>query len=195
MDSPPRTAKDPGAGFMLALIFPGLGHLYAGRWFGFVAFLAIELLLVQTEDYTLLGLIHLFQAFAAAGAVRKWNQTHVPATDVAIPPPPPATRRAAPPRPAPAPPAPPPAPEPPPPSTPLDAEGFLAEIQTAWKEHRSGGDGARHFADRKWRAIRRVQVTDREEADALVAAANELASGGVLTSEEVAMLARQAGVR
>ena len=87
------------------------------------------------------------------------------------------------------------APEPPPPTTPLDAEGFLEEIQAAWTQHRSGGEGARHFADRKWRAIRRVKVTERDEADALVAAANELAAGGVLTSEEVAMLARQAGVR
>lgn len=195
MEPPPPTAKDPGAGFVLALVFPGLGHLYAGRGAAFAVFLAIELFLFQADEHLLLGMVHLFQAIAAAGAVKNWNRAHIPATDVSIPPPPPATRRAAAPRAAPPPPAPPAAPEPPPPTTPLDAEGFLEEIQAAWTQHRSGGEGARHFADRKWRAIRRVKVTERDEADALVAAANELAAGGVLTSEEVAMLARQAGVR
>jgi len=36
-----KAAKSPTTAFILALIFPGLGHLYVGRFFLFLVFLAM----------------------------------------------------------------------------------------------------------------------------------------------------------
>jgi len=193
MEAPKPSVKDPVIGVVLSLFMPGLGHLYAGRVGSFVAFLAIEMWLLSSEFVAGLVVVHFFQAIAAGGAVKHWNQAQAAglAMDVAVPPPPPAgagrAREPAAPRAAPTPP-----PPPPPPARTLVALGpeeFLEEIQAAWREHRSSHATARQFADRKWRAIRAVRVEHREDGEALVAAARELSAAGVMTSEEIGQLA------
>ena len=192
METPKQGAKDPVIAVGLSLVVPGLGHLYAGRVGSFVVFLAIELWLLSRGFIGGLVVIHLFQAIAAAGAVKQWNARHAVGVglDVPVPPPPPAGAGRA--RPAVAPSATLIASTPPPPPPPkrlvLDADAFLEEMQAAWREHRSSHATAREFADRKWRAIRAVRVENREEGEALVAAARELSEAGVMTSEEIGQL-------
>jgi hypothetical protein len=193
METQNQSAKDPAVGVGLSLFVPGLGHLYAGRIAPFVSFLVIESWLLSESYYGLFATVHLFQAIAAGGAVKQWNQRRQTglAMDVPVPPPPPPgagrARAAAVARAAPTPVPPTPAPTP----TPLvlSPEAFLEEIQAAWREHRSSHATARQFADRKWRAIRAVRVEHREDGEALVAAARELSSAGVMTSEEIGQLA------
>jgi TM2 domain-containing membrane protein YozV len=195
MDTPKSGAKDPAIAVGLSLLCPGLGHLYAGRIGSFVLFLAAELWLFTAEFIAGLVVVHVFQAVAAGGAAKLWNARHAAsaAIDVAVPPPPPAGAGRA--RPAVVPTAtlvsttPPPPPPPPPARLVLDADSFLEEMQTCWREHRSGHATAREFADRKWRAIRAVRVESREEGEALVTAARELSEAGVMTSEEIGQLA------
>jgi hypothetical protein len=194
MESPKQVAKDPAVGVVLSLFIPGLGHLYAGRAAPFVGFLVSESWLFSERHYVLFAVVHLFQAIAAGGAVKHWNQAQAGlGMDVPVPPPPPpgtgraraaAAARAAQP-------VVPPTPAPSPVQAPLvlTPDDFLEEIQAAWREHRSSRATARQFADRKWRAIRAVRVEHREDGEALVAAARELSSAGVLTSEEIGQLA------
>lgn len=196
MDARRSNQRDPAIGVVLSLFCPGLGHLYAGNGITFVTFLGIEIWLLSRGLYWVLIPLHLFQAISAGGAVKQWNSRHGEVTGGADIPPPPAAgtgRRArtdeAPADPPPLPVR--PAPPPPPPQAPapsLDADAFFAELQAAWAEYRSSGSSARHFADRKWRAIRSVRVEGRDEGEALVAAAQELAEAGVLTSEEIGQL-------
>jgi hypothetical protein len=195
METQNQGAKDPVVGVVLSLFMPGLGHLYAGRLASFVVFLAIESWLVSESELGWCAAIHVFQAIAAGGAVKQWNQRRQAglATNVPIPPPPPAGsgRQRGFPKSWPTsvvPPTPAPAPVQPPPLV-LGPDAFLAEIQAAWREHRSGHATARQFADRKWRAIRVVRVEHREDGAALVAAARELSAAGVMTSEEIGQLA------
>jgi TM2 domain-containing membrane protein YozV len=193
METPNQGAKDPAVGTALSLFMPGLGHLYAGRIGSFVAFLVIETWLVSESNYVLFLIVHVFQAIAAGGAVKQWNQRQQAglAMNVPVPPPPPAgtgrARAAATVRVTP--PAVPPAPTPARAPLVLSPDSFLEEIQAAWREHRSSHATARQFADRKWRAIRSVHVDHREDGEALVAAARELSAAGVLTSEEIGQLA------
>lgn len=185
MQEPKLTAKDPSIGVGLAFLFPGLGHLYAGKPGTFAVFLAVEIWLLVSGRLVALAVVHVFQAVAAGGAVKLWNQTFAPTGGVDVPPPPPASREVRTPSPPPPEPA---APPPPPAMAPLDAEAFLSELQSSWREHRAGELTAREFADRKWRAIRALAADDADEADAVVAAARELAASGVLTSEEIGQL-------
>lgn len=198
MDARRPSPRDPTIGVGLSLICPGLGHLYAGKALTFVVFLGLELWLFANGHVWYLLPLHAFQAIAAGGAVKQWNSRNVPMELADVPPPPAAgtARRA---RSDDAPAAPPgprrPASEPPdlPPPVPsaatLDADALFVELQTAWSEYRAGAITARQFADRKWRAIRAVRVEGRPEGEALVAAAQELAHAGVLTSEEIGQLA------
>jgi TM2 domain-containing membrane protein YozV len=190
------SAKDPAIASVLAVFVPGLGHLYAGKPGAFVVFLVLGLWLASAGHWLAFAAVHLFQIVAAGGAAKMWNQQHGFVGGVAVPPPPPATRRSEAPQPAAPPPPPPPleraaAVQSPPGA--FDAAEFLEELQTAWREHRQGARSAREFADRKWRAIRGVRVDGPEEGEALVLAAKELASEGVLTSEEVEQLQRRVG--
>jgi hypothetical protein len=187
--------RDPGLAFGLSLLFPGLGHLYAGKFVNFLTFAAAEFFLFTRDLWLPLAGLHLFQAIAAAGAAKQHNAQRAAAAVLDIPPPPPpGQRRTSPaeaePPPVPVRPARGPAPPPPPPATlpPLTADAFLEDLQEAWRDHRAGTLTARQFADRKWSAIGRVAVEDRDDADALVAAAEELGRAGVLTSEEVGRL-------
>jgi hypothetical protein len=182
-------AKDPSIGAVLSLFFPGLGHLYAGNVRGFVAFLLLELWLFNMDVWPALVAVHIFQSVAAAGAVKMWNRERVPAAGVDVPPPPRAgaNRVAARSRPDPVP-APPP---PPPAAAELGPDDFLGELQASWRDHRASSITARQFADRKWRAIRALRVEHREDGEALVAAARDLAAAGVLTSEEIGQLESQ----
>lgn len=185
-----QATKDPAVGAILSLAFPGLGHLYAGNGRGFVGFLLLEVFLLTQEVWFVFLLVHLFQSVAAAGAVKMWNKERAAAAGVDVPPPPPAraNRPAARARPV-AEEAPPPPPPPPPRSAELGPDDFLEELQAAWRDHRASTITARQFADRKWRAIRSVRVDDRDDGEALVAAARELGAAGVLTSEEIGQLA------
>ena len=195
MDARRSDQRDPAIGVVLSLLCPGLGHLYAGNPISFAVFLGAELWLLSRGLYWVLIPLHAFQAISAGGAVKQRNARRgEPAGGADIPPPPAAgtgrrarTDDAPPPLPVrPAPPPPPPPPQTPAPS--LDADAFFAELQAAWAEYRTSGSSARHFADRKWRAIRSVRVEGPEEGEALVAAARELAEAGVLTSEEIGQL-------
>jgi len=178
---------------MLALFFPGLGHLYAGRPAAFAAFLGLEIACAAKGWWFPLIILHAFQVVGAAGAAKLWNRRNAAALDLGVPPPP--VRRGGTPVRVEIPPPPPRVPEILPKRAPVvyDAAGLLEELRAAWTAHRSGDASGREFADRKWRAIRAVRVADDAEAKALVAAAQELASAGVLTTEEVGMLASQVG--
>ena len=186
MDARPSDQRDPTVAFFLSLLCPGLGHLLAGNGFTFAIFLGLELWLLSQGMYLFLIPLHVFQAVSAAGAVKQWNARQTPPDHAEIPAPPAAgTARRARPEPAHVPPPLPAAR----PAPALDADAFFAELQAAWGEHRAARITARQFADRKWRAIGAVAVDGREEGEALVAAARELADSGVLTSEEVGRLA------
>ncbi len=195
MDSRRSDQRDPGVGFFLSLCCPGAGHLYAGNVISAAAFFGLEAFLLTRGTYWVLIPLHLFQAISAGGAVKQWNARRAAVTGGADVPPPPSAgtgRRARAETAQPEPPPLPVRPAPPPPSAAapsLDADAFFAELQTAWAEHRSSAITARQFADRKWRAIRAVRVEGRDEGEALVAAARELADAGVLTSEEIGQLA------
>ena len=184
-------AKDPTVAVVLSLFFPGLGHLYAGKVAPFLIFLVLEIWLVAHSMIAPLVILHLFQAIAAGGAAKLWNQQRAAATQVSVPPPPVRGARATATRPVaddvPPIPMPPPIPARAAPAV-LDADAFLAELQSAWRDHRASTITAREFADRKWRAIRAVRVGHGEEGDALVAAAHHLAEAGVLTSEDIGQL-------
>jgi hypothetical protein len=197
MDARRSDQRDPAIGVLLSLLCPGLGHLYAGNPLTFAVFLGSELWLLSRGSYWLLIPLHVFQAISAGGAVKQRNaRRSEPVGGGDIPPPPAAgtgrrTRTdATPDAPPPLPvrPAPPPPPPPQAPAPSLDADAFFAELQAAWAEYRASGSSARQFADRKWRAIRAVHVEGRDEGEALVAAARELAEAGVLTSEEISQL-------
>jgi hypothetical protein len=191
MDVPPTKLRDPAIGLFLSLLCPGLGHLYAGNVLSFALFLGVEVVLVSRGSYWLALPLHVFQAIAAGGAVKQWNARHAGAGAADVPPPPAAgtaRRRVTEPEPPPLPRAP-AAPPPSPAAADLDADALFAELQAAWSEHRAGTITARQFADRKWRAIRAVRVEGRAEGEALVAASQELAEAGVLTSEEIGQLA------
>lgn len=184
-----QTVKDPSIGAILSLFFPGLGHLYAGNGRGFVGFFLLELFLYNADIWVALIPVHIFQSVAAAGAVTMWNKERAAAADVDVPPPPRAgaNRAIAQEQPVPAAtPAPPPAAAPAP--AVLGPDDFLDELQASWREYRASSITAREFADRKWRAIRAVRVDDRDDGEALVAAATELGAAGVLTSEEIGQL-------
>lgn len=182
------TAKDPTVGAILSLCFPGLGHLYAGNGRGFVGFFLLESFCLLQEWWLFFVIAHIFQSVAAAGAVKLWNREQFPTEGVDVPPPPPpgARRASARTRLVPAEAAPPPSPAPTPAE--LGPDGFLDELQASWREYRASSITARQFADRKWRAIRAVRVDDRDDGEALVAAARELGAAGVLTSEEIGQL-------
>jgi hypothetical protein len=184
---------------MLSMFFPGLGFAYVGNGRKFVTFFIFEAFLFAffLDWWPLVVLVHLFQGIAAAGAAAQWNKEHLTGPGADIPPPPaPGTRRATAPvvidvnvsatatSAAPAPSAP-----------RLDADGLLTELQEAWRAFRAGELGPRDFADRKFRVIRALDVREADEEDAVNAAAAALAEGGVLTSEEVAMIGRQAALR
>jgi hypothetical protein len=192
MQQSEQTVKDPSIGAVLSLFFPGLGHLYAGNGRGFVGFFLLELFLYNADVWVALIPVHIFQSVAAAGAVTMWNKERAAAAaaDVDIPPPPRAgTNRAAARECAAAEPTPvPPPPPPPAPAAVLGPDEFLDELQASWREYRASSITARQFADRKWRAIRAVRVDDRDDGEALVAAARELGGAGVLTSEEIGQL-------
>jgi hypothetical protein len=190
MQQPPPSAKDPTAGFMLSMLLPGLGFAYAGNPRSFLTFLLVEGFLWFAFGMTVpLVIVHFFQAVAAAGAVKQWNQSNAGGPGADIPPPPAAGTRRARTAPATALPAAASAPRAAAQArAPLDADGFLAALQDAWREYRAGGITARQFADRKFQAIRGVRVDHGEEGEALVAAAQELENGGVLTSEDVAQI-------
>lgn len=174
--------KDPAVGAVLSFVFPGLGHLYAGNPGLFVVFLGLESVLFAADFFAPFAAVHVFQTVAAAGAVKGWNQRNVPGSGVDVPAPAGATTRQRPQW------QPPPVPPPPAPHPPLGPDEFLAELESAWRDHRAGKVSAREFADRKWRAIGAVAVNGAEDAHALRAAAEELAAAGVLTSEEVTMI-------
>ena len=184
-------AKDPTVAVVLSLLFPGLGHLYAGKPGPFVVFLALEAFLLTNSAIVPLVIVHVFQAVAAGGAAKLWNQQRAAAMQIAVPPPPVRGSRATPARAVaddvPPIPVPPPIPAPAAPAV-LDADAFLEELQGAWRAYRASLITARQFADRKWRAIRSVRVEHADEADALVAAAQHLAEAGVLTSEDIGQL-------
>jgi hypothetical protein len=188
MEARRSNQRDPAIGVILSLFCPGLGHLYAGNVLSFAIFLGLELWLLSGSQYVFLIPLHVFQAISAGGAVKQWNARHEPPGAAEVPAPPAAgtARRA---RPEHTPVPPPPLPPPSPAAAALDADAFFAELQAAWGEHRAARITARQFADRKWRAIGSVSVDGRDEGEALVAAARELADAGVLTSEEVGRLA------
>jgi hypothetical protein len=186
MDARRSDQRDPAIGVILSLFCPGLGHLYAGNGLSFALFLGLELWLLAGDRYLFLIPLHVFQAISAGGAVKQWNARRAAPGTAEVPAPPAAgTGRRARPEPPPVPPPPPPAAAAPA----LDADAFFAELQAAWGEHRAARITSRQFADRKWRAIGSVNVDGRDEGEALVAAARELADAGVLTSEEVGRLA------
>jgi hypothetical protein len=194
MDARPSDLRDPTIGILLSAVCPGLGHLYAGNGLSFAIFFGLELWLFEEGSIWLLVPLHVFQAIAAGGAVKQWNARRGGGPGADVPPPPAAGtgRRMRPEsRPASPPPLPAQAPAVPPaaPAAALDADAFFTELQTAWGDYRAARIAARQFADRKWRAIRAVRVEGREEGEALVAAARELADAGVLTSEEIGQLA------
>jgi TM2 domain-containing membrane protein YozV len=188
METPKDGAKDPGVAVFLSLMIPGLGHLYAGKAGTFVVFFAIEAFLFWKDLWIPLLVLHVFQAIAAGGAAKMANRRQGLVGVADVPPPPPRGARAAPP-PPPLPTPTPVPPPPPPPPTVLDAAGFLDELQAAWRDHRGGGASAREFADRKWRAIRGLRVESPEEGEAILAAAQDLAEGGVLSESEMGQLA------
>ena len=189
---------------MLSAVVPGLGFVYAGRLATCVVVAVAEGLIYSAgfaAKWPLLIACHVFQAVAAAGAVKEWNARHAAGLGVDVPPPPPPGSRVRIER-TEAPPSRPPAPQPailPPPADAMElappappkvltGEAFLAELQAAWKAHRSGDLGAARFAERKWLAIRALRVEDEAEGEAVVAAASELIDAGIVTGEELAML-------
>ncbi len=192
--------RDPMMALVLSLCFPGLGHLYAGRPGQLVVVLAIEAALLYAVFaasawfVVVLGLFHLFQAIASAGAVRQANERTGAAGPVLppVPPPPPprahrardvaATRptRTTPPAEA--------RPQPVAPGPALDADSFLGELRDGWRAAAEGAISPEEFHERKRQAIERVRVPNLDEGTALLEAAQELVAAGVLTSMERARL-------
>ena len=58
--------KDPSLGIFLSLIFPGLGHLYLGKWLVGVAFIAGESIALNYKSVRLISLVEVSVSIASA---------------------------------------------------------------------------------------------------------------------------------
>lgn len=193
--TPPGTAKEPVVALILSLCFPGAGYAYAERPASFVRVAAITGVLYFLACSTgfpiwVPVLLHVFNAVASAGAVRERNRrlglaggtTGVAGVPPPPPPPPPGAARRPlreeahpvrrssladlPPEPA---------------LPPLGPDEFLAELQDAWRAHRSGSLDDAAFAARRQTAIQRLRFDDEDDRAAVLEAAVALVDGGVLT--------------